>query len=100
MPSGVRMLLIIVVGGGGFLLSLIGFGIAGLTSPPIQIPAATFLATVALWPLLRDTMAHEGRSSFVDWVAYNAALMLLLGLVMYGVRTWSSATSLIAEYSK
>lgn len=96
MTSGVRLLLIVIVGGSTFLLALIVLGLVGLSATYIQIPAATFLATVALWPLLRPTVSKpEERHPFVNWVSYNAALMLVVGLIVYGVNTYLMARGVL-----
>ncbi len=101
MGSGVRALLVLLVGGGTFLLALVALGVAGLDRVPyVLIPAATFISTVALWPLLRVTLSIKGAHPFANWVAYNAALMLWCGLIMYGATTWMWAQRLLQEYSK
>ena len=88
--------------GRGFLLTLTALGAVGLnTRPHVQIPATAFIATIALWPVLPGALTEATRSrGFIDWLAFNAALMLLLGLVMYAVNTWTTAQALIQEYSK
>jgi hypothetical protein len=100
-PSGVRTLLVLVIAGGGFLLALVVLDRIGLGRLPfVQIPAAIFAATIVIWPLMRGTLALDGTRPFVDWVAYNAALMLLFGLVMYAVNTWVSAHGAIQQFSR
>lgn len=96
MGSGIRTLLILLVGGGTFLLSLIVLGAVGLDRVPyVQTPTAIFIATVALWPLVRETLAVKDPHPFVNWVAYNAALMLIFGFVMYTATTWVWARTVI-----
>ena len=64
-----------------FLLTLTALGAVGLnTRPHVQIPATAFIATIALWPVLPGALTEATRSrGFIDWLASNAALMLLLG---------------------
>jgi hypothetical protein len=90
--SGVRLLATILVWGATFFLGLLATGAIGLNDMAyVQMPIAAFVATIALWPLLPKDMAVSSHRPFVDWVAYNAALMLLVGLVIYSVTTWIGA---------
>jgi hypothetical protein len=83
-----------------FLLALIVSGWLGAGRMPyIQIPAAVFLTTLAIWPLLAYPPSLMKRG-FGDWVAYNGALMLVFGLIMWSARTVDIAGRLIGELSR
>jgi hypothetical protein len=99
--SGVRLLVTIIVVGATLFLGLLATGAIGLNDTPyVQIPLALFLATMALWPLLPKNTAANSQRPFVDWLAYNAALMLLVGLVIYSVNTWIGAHVLLEGLQK
>lgn len=99
MSSGVRLLAAVVVAFVTFLLTLTISGVLGAGRMSyVQIPLAVFVTTLAIWPLIADPLGLMKRG-FGDWVAYNAALMFVFGLVMWSARTWDLAGRLIGALS-
>ncbi len=85
-----RPLAIIVAGCLTFLLSMIAFGAIGITQTFVAVPIPLFIAFMAIWPLVKPTMPRE---TFTRWLAYQLAVMVVLGVLIGAVDLYRAAAA-------
>ena len=80
------------------LLSLLLLDAMGLGRfPYLEYPLVLFVTTLVLWPVAVRLVGVAARRRFADWAAFNAAFTLVLGLILWSVAAWNTASPLLDE---
>ena len=79
------------------VLALHASGIAPVAY--IELPLVLFVTTLVIWPVATRLLGLAGRQRFADWATLDAALTLLVGLILWSIATLNSASPFLDELS-
>ena len=83
------------------LLSLLLLSAMGLGRfPYLEFPLVLFITTLVLWPVATRLLGLAERQSFADWAAFDVAFTLVIGLILWSVAAWNSASPFLDEIGR
>lgn len=101
MTNALRLSVVAAVAIVVWLLSLFLLGAMGLGRfPYLEFPLVLFITTLVLWPVAVRLLGFAARQRFADWAAFSAAFTLMIGLILWSVAAWNSASPFLDEIGR